>query len=191
MQGLQNRALKIFPITANSWCNHSVSQISATSLLALLSEGCTWSVWSRADVGWLGANHLGLHQWLALPCCCHNCWFWFSLSGCFSSGIIRLRDGFHDRYPVEDYLDLFDLAAHQIQSVLQSDAVKEQGKRSSIVIGRAETAPTFSGAPSTLAVLRAETPEGDFVAGSQHWGPGVALLWCAWKLLAFFSFFLC
>ncbi|KAM6067076.1 carbohydrate sulfotransferase 15 isoform 1-T3 [Chlamydotis macqueenii] len=52
-------------------------------------------------------------------------------------GIIRLRDGFHDRYPVEDYLDLFDLAAHQIQGVLQSEAAKEHGKMNDIVIGEA------------------------------------------------------
>ncbi|KAL0964791.1 hypothetical protein UPYG_G00329020 [Umbra pygmaea] len=32
--------------------------------------------------------------------------------------IIRLSEGFHDRYPVEDYLDLFDLAAWQIQDSL-------------------------------------------------------------------------
>ncbi|XP_053244935.1 carbohydrate sulfotransferase 15 [Podarcis raffonei] len=49
-------------------------------------------------------------------------------------GIIRLRDGFHDRYPVEDYLDLFDLAAHQIQSVLQGDTAKDFNK---IIIGEA------------------------------------------------------
>lgn len=29
-------------------------------------------------------------------------------------GIIRLRDGFSTRYPIKDYLDLFDLAAHQV-----------------------------------------------------------------------------
>ncbi|PKU33896.1 carbohydrate sulfotransferase 15 [Limosa lapponica baueri] len=52
-------------------------------------------------------------------------------------GIIRLRDGFHDRYPVEDYLDLFDLAAHQIQGVLQSEAAKERSKTNSIIIGEA------------------------------------------------------
>nr|XP_056706161.1 carbohydrate sulfotransferase 15 [Euleptes europaea] len=53
-------------------------------------------------------------------------------------GIIRLRDGFHDRYPVEDYLDLFDLAAHQIQSVLQGDAAKDySNKMNNIIIGEA------------------------------------------------------
>ncbi|NXO02327.1 CHSTF sulfotransferase, partial [Rhinopomastus cyanomelas] len=52
-------------------------------------------------------------------------------------GIIRLRDGFHDRYPVEDYLDLFDLAAHQIQGVLQSEAAEEHGQMNNIIIGRA------------------------------------------------------
>ncbi|XP_061666372.1 carbohydrate sulfotransferase 15-like [Syngnathoides biaculeatus] len=30
-------------------------------------------------------------------------------------GIVRLSEGFQDRYPVEDYLDLFDQAAHLIQ----------------------------------------------------------------------------
>uniref|UniRef100_A0A3B1IZJ1 Sulfotransferase n=1 Tax=Astyanax mexicanus TaxID=7994 RepID=A0A3B1IZJ1_ASTMX len=33
-------------------------------------------------------------------------------------GIIRPSDGLHARYPVEDYLDLFDLPAHQIQNRL-------------------------------------------------------------------------
>lgn len=51
------------------------------------------------------------------------------------SGIIRLRDGFHDRYPVNDYLDLFDLAAHQIQNVLQRDSENSYEKRSNIIIG--------------------------------------------------------
>uniref|UniRef100_A0A8D0BB69 Sulfotransferase n=1 Tax=Salvator merianae TaxID=96440 RepID=A0A8D0BB69_SALMN len=49
-------------------------------------------------------------------------------------GIIRLRDGFHNRYPVEDYLDLFDLAAHQIQNALQEDTSKEYNK---LIIGEA------------------------------------------------------
>ena len=52
------------------------------------------------------------------------------------SGIIRLRDGFHDRYPVEDYLDLFDLAAHQIQNVLQEDTEKGFNKLNNIIIGK-------------------------------------------------------
>lgn len=52
-------------------------------------------------------------------------------------GIIRLRDGFHDRYPVEDYLDLFDLAAYQIQGVLQSDVTKGHSKMNHIIIGEA------------------------------------------------------
>ncbi|KAG8135515.1 hypothetical protein E2320_008537, partial [Naja naja] len=51
--------------------------------------------------------------------------------------IIRLRDGFHDRYPVNDYLDLFDLAAHQIQNVLQRDSKNSYEKRSNIIIGEA------------------------------------------------------
>lgn len=37
-------------------------------------------------------------------------------------GIIRLSEGFHDRYPVEDYLDLFDQAAYQIQGNLTANS---------------------------------------------------------------------
>lgn len=37
---------------------------------------------------------------------------------------------------MEDYLDLFDLAAHQIQSVLQGDAAKGySNKMNNIIIG--------------------------------------------------------
>lgn len=39
----------------------------------------------------------------------------------FFPGIIRLSEGLHDRYPVEDYLDLFDQAAHQIQGELSAN----------------------------------------------------------------------
>lgn len=52
-------------------------------------------------------------------------------------GIVRLRDGLRDRYPVEDYLDLFDLAAHQIHRGLQAGAAGDPGRRSRIVIGEA------------------------------------------------------
>lgn len=33
----------------------------------------------------------------------------------WGAGYIRFKDGFHESFPVEDYLDLFDLAAHNIQ----------------------------------------------------------------------------
>lgn len=52
-------------------------------------------------------------------------------------GIVRLRDGLRDRYPVEDYLDLFDLAAHQIHQGLQASSAKEQSKMNTIIIGEA------------------------------------------------------
>lgn len=39
----------------------------------------------------------------------------------FLPGIIRLSEGFHDRYPVEDYLDLFDQTAYQIQGNLTAN----------------------------------------------------------------------
>lgn len=52
-------------------------------------------------------------------------------------GIVRLRDGLRDRYPVEDYLDLFDLAAHQIHQGLQANSAKEHSKMNRIIIGMA------------------------------------------------------
>ncbi|XP_061160849.1 carbohydrate sulfotransferase 15-like isoform X1 [Syngnathus typhle] len=51
-------------------------------------------------------------------------------------GIIRLSEGFHDRYPVEDYLDLFDQAAHLIQgSPAANDS--ETPSRPNVIIGEA------------------------------------------------------
>lgn len=52
-------------------------------------------------------------------------------------GIVRLRDGLRDRYPVEDYLDLFDLAAHQIHQGLQASAAQERNKMNDIIVGEA------------------------------------------------------
>ncbi|XP_026350121.1 carbohydrate sulfotransferase 15 [Ursus maritimus] len=52
-------------------------------------------------------------------------------------GIVRLRDGLRDRYPVEDYLDLFDLAAHQIHQGLQAGSAQEQSRMTRIIIGEA------------------------------------------------------
>ena len=38
-------------------------------------------------------------------------------NGChFGAGYIRFKDGFQESFPLEDYLDLFDLAAHNIQA---------------------------------------------------------------------------
>lgn len=51
-------------------------------------------------------------------------------------GIVRLRDGLRDRYPVEDYLDLFDLAAHQIHQGLQATSAEQSSKMNKIIIGR-------------------------------------------------------
>lgn len=55
----------------------------------------------------------------------------FSLS---SSGIIRLSEGFHNLYPLKDYLDLFDQAAYQIQDLLDS-SFGGNGK-TDIIIGK-------------------------------------------------------
>ncbi|KAK6328073.1 hypothetical protein J4Q44_G00000510 [Coregonus suidteri] len=52
-------------------------------------------------------------------------------------GIIRLSEGFHDRYPVEDYLDLFDLAAYQIQDDLMGNAPSGAPEQHNIIIGEA------------------------------------------------------
>lgn len=50
-------------------------------------------------------------------------------------GIIRLSEGFHDRYPVEDYLDLFDQAAYQIQGNLTANA-SGNPSQPNIIIGK-------------------------------------------------------
>ncbi|XP_051926807.1 carbohydrate sulfotransferase 15-like [Hippocampus zosterae] len=51
-------------------------------------------------------------------------------------GIIRLSEGFHERYPVEDYLDLFDQAAHLIQGSLAANN-SETPSRPDVIIGEA------------------------------------------------------
>ncbi|KAB0382190.1 hypothetical protein FD755_004107 [Muntiacus reevesi] len=64
-------------------------------------------------------------------------------------GIVRLRDGLRDRYPVEDYLDLFDLAAHQIHQGLQASA-KEPSKMNRIIIGEASASTMWDNNAWTL-----------------------------------------
>ncbi|XP_055502735.1 carbohydrate sulfotransferase 15 [Leucoraja erinacea] len=51
-------------------------------------------------------------------------------------GIIQPWNGFHGRYLIEDYLDLFDLAAHKIQSQIANSSVEHQIS-SNMVIGEA------------------------------------------------------
>lgn len=38
------------------------------------------------------------------------------------AGYIRFKDGFQESFPVEDYLDLFDLAAHNIQAGISGNS---------------------------------------------------------------------
>lgn len=38
------------------------------------------------------------------------------------AGYIRFKDGFQETFPVEDYLDLFDLAAHNIQEGISGNS---------------------------------------------------------------------
>ncbi|CAL8304324.1 unnamed protein product [Lota lota] len=55
-------------------------------------------------------------------------------------GIVRLKDGVHDRFPVEDYLDLFDLSAFQIQDQLSANASRARDlpyPQRHIIIGEA------------------------------------------------------
>uniref|UniRef100_A0A3B3U1T0 Sulfotransferase n=1 Tax=Poecilia latipinna TaxID=48699 RepID=A0A3B3U1T0_9TELE len=54
----------------------------------------------------------------------------------FFSGIIRLSEGLHDRYPVEDYLDLFDQAAYQIQGELNANT-SGSPSHPNVIIGEA------------------------------------------------------
>uniref|UniRef100_H3B8U9 Sulfotransferase n=1 Tax=Latimeria chalumnae TaxID=7897 RepID=H3B8U9_LATCH len=52
-------------------------------------------------------------------------------------GIGRFREGVRERYPVEDYLDLFDLAAHQIQDPDSGNLSEDSHKKYDIIIGEA------------------------------------------------------
>lgn len=40
----------------------------------------------------------------------------------FGAGYIRFKDGFQESFSVEDYLDLFDLAAHKIQEAISGNS---------------------------------------------------------------------
>ncbi|XP_023686691.1 carbohydrate sulfotransferase 15 [Paramormyrops kingsleyae] len=51
-------------------------------------------------------------------------------------GIIRLSEGFHERYPVDDYLDLFDMATYQIHDYLRWNQTGDPDQRK-IIIGEA------------------------------------------------------
>lgn len=49
----------------------------------------------------------------------NECYFGVQLRG---AGYIRFKDGFQESFPVEDYLDLFDLAAHNIQKEISGNS---------------------------------------------------------------------
>lgn len=51
-------------------------------------------------------------------------------------GIIRLSNGFHNPYPLKDYLDLFDQASNHIQDQLMNDSLQSHQKVD-IIIGEA------------------------------------------------------
>lgn len=90
---------------------------------------------------------------------------------------------------MEDYLDLFDLAAHQIQGVLQSEAAKERGKMNNIIIGRAATASEICLWSSRLGLwLRDERGIFPGVKGSQHRAPHVGFLCSTWIARKFLPF---
>ncbi|XP_063818214.1 carbohydrate sulfotransferase 15-like isoform X2 [Pseudophryne corroboree] len=52
-------------------------------------------------------------------------------------GIVRLKEPFHQPFPVEDYLDLFDLAAQNIQDNHRGDTELEAGWMDPILTGEA------------------------------------------------------
>lgn len=71
---------------------------------------------------------------------------------------------------MEDYLDLFDLAAHQIQGVLQSEAAKEHGKMNNIVIGKGNNTLEYDSVAPGWQHLQLWHERGivPHVNGSQH-----------------------
>lgn len=72
-------------------------------------------------------------------------------SSSFPPGIIRLNEGFHDRYPVEDFLDLFDHAAYQIQGNPAGNA-NGSPRQASIIIGETSGSRLSSGSENSTAV---------------------------------------
>ncbi|MEE6486522.1 hypothetical protein FKM82_014625 [Ascaphus truei] len=52
-------------------------------------------------------------------------------------GIVRLKEPFQHPYPVEDYLDLFDLAAQEIQDHHSGDTGTEDGRMDHLLTGEA------------------------------------------------------
>lgn len=51
-------------------------------------------------------------------------------------GIVRLKEPFHKPFPLEDYLDLFDLAAQQIQDFHNEDLLLDSRGMDQILTGR-------------------------------------------------------
>lgn len=45
---------------------------------------------------------------------------------CGPAGYIRFKQGFQERFPIEDYLDLFDLAAQKIQEGISGNSSGDQ-----------------------------------------------------------------
>ncbi|XP_049592810.1 carbohydrate sulfotransferase 15 isoform X1 [Syngnathus scovelli] len=52
-------------------------------------------------------------------------------------GYIRFKDGFQESFPVEDYLDLFDLAAYNIQGSSAGNSARDRHRLAQLITGEA------------------------------------------------------
>ncbi|XP_056147803.1 carbohydrate sulfotransferase 15-like [Lampris incognitus] len=79
-------------------------------------------------------------------------------------GYIRFKDGFQERFPVEDYLDLFDLAAHRIQETITGNSSGDHSKVQ-LITGEASASTMWDNqAWSYLHAEREEAEEPPFLA---------------------------
>ncbi|KAM4636158.1 carbohydrate sulfotransferase 15 isoform 1-T2 [Discoglossus pictus] len=65
-------------------------------------------------------------------------------------GIVRLKEPLHSPYPLEDYLDLFDLAAQEIQYIHQGDFTTKERHMDPILTGEASASTMWDNNAWTL-----------------------------------------
>uniref|UniRef100_A0A3Q3W8C0 Sulfotransferase n=1 Tax=Mola mola TaxID=94237 RepID=A0A3Q3W8C0_MOLML len=78
-------------------------------------------------------------------------------------GYIRFKDGFQESFPVEDYLDLFDLAAHKIQEVISGNSSGDH-RALQLITGEASASTMWDNQAWSYLHRDKEEPEPPFLA---------------------------
>uniref|UniRef100_G3P5C6 Sulfotransferase n=1 Tax=Gasterosteus aculeatus aculeatus TaxID=481459 RepID=G3P5C6_GASAC len=74
-------------------------------------------------------------------------------------GYIRFKDGYQENFPLEDYLDLFDLAAHNIEKGISGNS---SGDHRTLITGEASASTMWDN--QAWSYLHKEEPEPPFLA---------------------------